>query len=249
MVVLVQMRLRFQSIVHKKTNIERKREKILGLFDNNCVRLEGGVSLHVFDGVIDITQVGVQHCFFCCDTFCRVALQHFLDQVKALLVKSWNQLRQGLLLEHLAILRVERQLCQANPVFWVGSASYLEDFLQLVSLVLAGKKRFTADDLSENASDGPDVDGGGVVLGAHQDIGRTVPQSHDLVRKVLHWDSEGTRQTEIGQLQHALSIDEQVLWLQVTMKHLVLMALCNSIEQLVQERLNKIKVCQTLHKV
>ena len=43
----------------------------------------------------------------------------------------------------------------------------------------------SAEELSEDAPDGPHVDGVGVVLGAHQDLGRAVVLRHDLLRHVL----------------------------------------------------------------
>ena len=42
-----------------------------------------------------------------------------------------------------------------------------------------------AEELSEDASDGPHVDGVGVVLGAHEDLGRAVVLRHHLLRHVL----------------------------------------------------------------
>ena len=43
----------------------------------------------------------------------------------------------------------------------------------------------SAEELSEDASDGPHVDGVGVVLGAHEDLGRAVVLRHHLLRHVL----------------------------------------------------------------
>lgn len=39
------------------------------------------------------------------------------------------------------------------------------------------------DELSEDAANGPDVDGGGVVLGAQEDLRSAVPQCYDLRRR------------------------------------------------------------------
>ena len=55
--------------------------------------------------------------------------------------------------------------------------------------------------------------------------------------KVLHGDTEGASKTEIGQFEDTLSVDEQVLRLEITMEDLVLVTLGNTIQQLVQERL------------
>ena len=42
-----------------------------------------------------------------------------------------------------------------------------------------------AEELAEDAADGPHVDGVGVVLGAHEDLGRAVVLRHHLLRHVL----------------------------------------------------------------
>ena len=123
------------------------------------------------------------------------------------------------------------------PQFFNRSAKTFEDFEDLTDLALAVEKRFTVGKLIEYAADGPDVHGSGVVLGAEQNVGRTVPERDDLVREVLDRDSEGTGQTKVRELEHVLSIDQQVLWLQVSVKYLVLVALGRSAQQLVQEGL------------
>lgn len=58
--------------------------------------------------------------------------------------------------------------------------------------------------------------------------------------KVLHRDSEGSRQTEVSQLEKSLSVDQKVLGFQVPVQHLVLVTLLYSIEQLVEEFLRKV---------
>ena len=57
--------------------------------------------------------------------------------------------------------------------------------------------------------------------------------------KVLNGNAEGARQAEIGQLQKSLSVNEQVLRLQITMEHFVPMTFLYAIQQLVQVFLDK----------
>ena len=64
----------------------------------------------------------------------------------------------------------------------------------------------------------PYVDGCIVLCGPEQDVGGSVPQSDDLVGVGLGWHTFGTSQSEVGQLQLALVVDEQVLRLQVAVQ-------------------------------
>lgn len=51
-------------------------------------------------------------------------------------------------------------------------------------------------------------------------------------------NTEGASQTEIGQLQVALLVDEQVLWLQVTVQDAVGVAVARALEELKSELLD-----------
>ena len=128
---------------------------------------------------------------------------------------------------------MQGQFCEARPLVQVRGASDLKDLRQLVTVVYTSEKRLSVYDFSKDASDGPYIYRRGVVLGTKEDVRGTVPQSDDLVREVLHWDAKGASQTEISQFQKALAIDEQILRLQISMQHLVSMALLYSIQQLV----------------
>lgn len=55
--------------------------------------------------------------------------------------------------------------------------------------------------------------------------------------EVLNRDAKGSGETEISKLENTLSVDKQVLGLEISVEDLMLVALCNSIKQLVQEGL------------
>ena len=76
----------------------------------------------------------------------------------------------------------------------------------------------------KNASRGPHVDRGRVELGAEEDVRRAVPQRDDLGRVAPHRDAERPRQPEVGQLQLAALVDEQVLGLQVAVQDVAAVA-------------------------
>lgn len=64
----------------------------------------------------------------------------------------------------------------------------------------AREERPARSDFVEDASDAPHVDGGGVLGGAQQHVGRAVPQGDHLVRIRLRRDGLSAGQAEIGQL-------------------------------------------------
>ena len=57
------------------------------------------------------------------------------------------------------------------------------------------------------------------------------------MREVFHGDSEGSGQAEVGQLQDAFTVDQQVLGLKITVEDFVLVTLSSSVQQLVQKAL------------
>ena len=93
--------------------------------------------------------------------------------------------------------------------------------------------------LGEDAPDGPHVDRGRVVPRAEQHLGRAVPQRHDLSRKfrVIHIASRSLRATctnlmricphgnaerasesEVGELEVVIFIDQKILRLEVAVE-------------------------------
>jgi hypothetical protein len=55
--------------------------------------------------------------------------------------------------------------------------------------------------------------------------------------EVFDWNTEGAGETEICQLEDAFSINQKILWFQITMENLMFVAFSDTIQQLVQERL------------
>lgn len=68
---------------------------------------------------------------------------------------------------------------------------------------------------------------------AEQDLGRPIPQRHNLVGVGPDGEADGTGQAKVGQLEVALLIDKQVLRLQVAMEDAAGMAVCQATDQLV----------------
>ena len=66
-----------------------------------------------------------------------------------------------------------------------------------------------------------------------------------LVRVDADGHTESPRQAEVGQLDHALVVDEQVLWLQVAVQHPPAVAELDALQDLVQVALEGVvgEVC------
>ena len=105
------------------------------------------------------------------------------------------------------------------------SAEQVGDELQLVHHVLTREKRPAIEDLGEDASDTPDVNGGGV-LGEERaaQLRSAVPACSDVVgpenggrARVVE---RGAGQAEVADLELAICVCKDVLGLQVTVVHI-----------------------------
>ena len=74
-----------------------------------------------------------------------------------------------------------------------GRAGHLEDKMKLILHRGAWEERSARGHLVENAANPPHINGGGVLGGAKQDVGRPVPQGHHLVAVGLGRDRLGPR--------------------------------------------------------
>lgn len=171
------------------------------------------------------------------NTTVRVVHQHLLEEIEALGAEAWHVLAQIFLLVLREISSVALQVLDAGPFVRRGRSHNSKYFQQLVFFVLAGEQRLLGDNLCENAANRPNVDRSVIILRAHKNVGRAIPQRHDLMREVLDWDAESARQTKVGQLKNVVFVDEQVLRLEISMKYFVLVAFGGARKQLVQIRL------------
>lgn len=110
--------------------------------------------------------------------------------------------------------------------------------MHLILVGCAGEEGSARVHLGHDASGGPNIDARVVGPAAKQNIGRTVPQGDDFVGKGINRDAKGTGKTEVGQLQLAAVVDEQVLGLEIAVEDAGLVAESNALEQLVHEGLD-----------
>ena len=72
----------------------------------------------------------------------------------------------------------------------------------------------------ENATDGPDIDLGVVVLLEEDELGRAVPARDDVFSHHIGVLLYATRETEVADGEVAVAVDQDVGRLQVTMQNL-----------------------------
>jgi hypothetical protein len=92
------------------------------------------------------------------------------------------------------------------------------------------EQRSSGSHFGEDAANTPDVNGTRVSRCAEENLRRSVPQCDDLVGVHADRNTEGARQTEIGQLYHAVKVDQQVLWLQIAMHGAALVTVKNAFD-------------------
>ena len=196
-------------------------------------------------------EVRVVDRLLCADASGRVVHQHALQEVQAVLAKDLDTI----CVDHFVVLlplplgetalEVWERL-DARPVGLSGSTQDAEDLEDFIDLGVAGEERLAGGHLGEDAADGPHVDTSGVLATTEKDLRCAVPESDDFVCVGTERDTECAGQTEIGQLQVALLVDEQVLRLEVTVQHAVGVAVAGSLKELEREFLD-LRSCQHLN--
>jgi hypothetical protein len=190
-----------------------------------------------------LSEVRVVHRLLCADASSGVVHKHTLQQIQAVLAQDFDTVR----VDHLVVLlplplgetALEiREGCHTGPVCFGRSAENAEDLEDLVDLGVTWEQRLAGGHLGENAANGPHVDTSRVLATAEQDLGRAVPESDDFVSVGAERDTKSASQTKIGQLQVALLVDEQVLWLKIAVQDAVGVAIACAFEKLESELLD-----------
>lgn len=78
---------------------------------------------------------------------------------------------------------------------------------------MAREKGHAAEDLGEDAADGPDVDALVVGVPSEEDLGRAVPAGGDILGEVAFVGDvvdEGSGEAEVADLDFAVGVDEEV---------------------------------------
>ena len=109
--------------------------------------------------------------------------------------------------------------------------------LKIISISHSPWKRgfrvsISADKLTENGADAPDVNGGTVYLLPQKDLRRPVPQRNHLMRQAGQRNGEGTCQTEVSYLDIAIPVNQDILRLEVSMYNPVAVAIKDPFQHL-----------------
>lgn len=89
------------------------------------------------------------------------------------------------------------QIFKALPRVVARGAKCLENFKDLPNFGVALEEGLLVGQLEENDSNGPDVDGSGVDLGAKEDLWGSVPQGHHLVGVCLQGEAHGASEAKV----------------------------------------------------
>ena len=153
---------------------------------------------------------------------------------------------------HGAELRPVGHVLHEGPALARGQAHDLDDLLHLVLLeghlllvvhlgLLALEDGPQGEQLGEDAADGPEVDGGRVVVRAEDQLRRAVPYGHDhLVTAVQRGQRlvHAAGEAQIADLDAAAVGDHDVGRLQVAVQHPARVQVVAAVEQLEQQRLD-----------
>ena len=114
----------------------------------------------------------------------------------------------------------------------------LENLKYLIDLRIPHKERPLLDQLNKDATNRPHVHTERVLLLPQQDLRSPVPERFHLMGKRLDRDGESPCQAKVTDLDVSLAVDEEVLWLEVTVDDALGVAVVDSTEKLVDHFLD-----------
>lgn len=114
----------------------------------------------------------------------------------------------------------------------------LEDLENLVNLRVTGEQGLSRAHLRKDAAHGPHVHTGRVLPAAEQDLGGAVPERHDLVGVRAQRDAKGAGEAKVSKLEIAVSINKQILRLEIAMQHAVRVAVADALAEMEHELLD-----------
>lgn len=161
-----------------------------------------------------------------CDAFLRVEDERLHEEVDTVRSHTAETHLIPVLATNWVLSRnsVPRELCDAGPVILGRCADGFADETDLVKVRVARKVGRTHDKLRKDGADGPDVNSAAVVLCVKEQLRGTIPAGDDARRHELVRIGKATRETKISKLNLAVSGDEQVVWLDITVQDKVLVA-------------------------
>jgi hypothetical protein len=131
-------------------------------------------------------------------------------------------------------LRLElREVESVRPIVLRRRPQHLKYLEDLINFTVTGKKWPALNHFGKNAAGRPQVHSERVSLLAEQDLRAAVPERDHLVSVGLYREAERSCQPEVRQLHFGASrIDQQILWLQISVEDSVLVAVDQSMQDL-----------------
>ena len=186
---------------------------------------------------IALQEIRMVHCLLGTDPARRIVHQQRLQQIQPFLAQHLHSVA----IHHL-LLRLPLPLRERRFEVWEGSdtrplrlrrrAQDSEDLENLVNLAVSREQWLARRHLREDAPDTPHVDSRAVLAATKQDLGRTVPECDDFVGVSAERDAEGAGETEVGELEVAFLVDEEVLGFEIAVEDAVGVAVAGTLEEL-----------------
>jgi hypothetical protein len=183
-------------------------------------------------------------CLVNCDSRLWIKSQHLLNEVDRIWI--------GVALEEFVkvLALVWLQLPHENLVIWVLNlldkflpwrSHQLSDHHHLFLFILGGQERLAADELCQDATNTPNIDGSRVLSPGENDFGRTIPPCGNIVSQGSILSHQGAnvcpRQSKVTNLQITVAVDEQISGLQVTKNDAARVDVLETAKNLVQKEL------------
>lgn len=120
---------------------------------------------------------------------------------------------------------------------FIWCSLHLEYFEYLINLRVSYKQGLALSHLSVNAPNAPYVNRCRVLFGPKEDFWRTVPQGDDLVGVCLDRQAKRPSQSKICQLHVSIRVDQEILWLQVSVHDAMRVTVGSGLQNLISELL------------
>mmetsp|Transcript_35968 Transcript_35968/g.80064 ORF Transcript_35968/g.80064 Transcript_35968/m.80064 type:complete len:318 (+) Transcript_35968:237-1190(+) len=165
--------------------------------------------------------------------------QHPAEEVHTSTIQCWHQLQQVAWPPLWKCVLVVRKLRHSWPKIFIRGAHDLKNLVQLIDLRVSWEEGPVVDHFSKDAANGPHVHRCGVRLGAQENLRGSIPKRHHLMCVSPDGNTKCSSQTKVSKLQVVVCpINQQVLWLQVTMEDPSGVAVCNPVQDLPQIELD-----------
>jgi len=185
--------------------------------------LRNGCSGRLIFGIVVRLKVWVLECLVDSDALDGIECEQLLQEVESHVgglgehALEWDLLLEG---ERADVFTSAARL-DAIVILHCRSAENVQDQGELVVVVFSGEEGLAAQHFSQNAANGPNVNGLSVLLERQHDFRCAVPAGSDVFSHeagVVFLGSSRASKTEVTDLQVAIGVKEKVGWLEITVE-------------------------------